>query len=126
MNEVFSSLFQNAGPVGCIIIGCVALTAVGCFAVYMIINKKMKTSEKKNSDTLEAVVQKMKEKQAVFDRDLREVRIDLEKGSEQFRLFDEKLSKFAERIGDRFTELSNGFEKLSGKFDMLIELKKKE
>lgn len=114
MNEAFATLFSNAGPVGCIIIGCFALTAVGCFAVYKFINSQRKESRQE----IDSKYNSLETRYAVLQERVKNCESDLKDGTLRFGSFDESLKNMQTEMGKMSSEVKS----LTEKFDLFLQM----
>lgn len=114
MNEVLSALFNAAGPAGCVIIGCFALTAVGCFAVYKFINSQRKESRQE----IDSKYNNLETKFAVLEERVKNCESDLKDGTLRFGSFDESLKNMQAEMGKMSSEVKS----LTEKFDLFLQM----
>lgn len=114
MNEALASLFSVAGPVGCVIIGCFALTTVGCFAVYKLIQGK----REKSREEIDVRATSAETRLAVLEQRVKECEEDLKAGTLRFDSFDSSLKDMRGEMG----RLSAGVGELNGKFDLFLKM----
>lgn len=114
MNEVFTALFSSAGPIGCVIIGCVALTVIGCFAVYMLIQKKRKESR----NEIDGRSAQTETRLAVLEQRVKDCEDDLRAGTARFDSFDKSLKVLDDKLG----AMSASVGELNGKFDLFLKM----
>jgi len=114
MNEAFTALFSSAGPIGCVVIGCVALTAVGCFAVYKLIQNQRKESR----EQIDERHAKSETRLALLEQRVQNCEDDLKAGTLRFDSFDSSLKDMRGEMG----KLSAGVGELNGKFDLFLKM----
>lgn len=114
MNEAFTALFSSAGPIGCVVIGCVALTAIGCFGVYMLIQKKRKESR----EEIDARSSNNETRLALLEQRVKNCEADLRAGTARFDSFDKSLKVLDDKLG----AMSASVGELNGKFDLFLKM----
>jgi len=114
MNEVFGSLFTTAGPIGCVIIGCVAVTVVGCYTVYKLIQNK----RDKSRDEIDTRAQSAETRLAVLEQRMKDCEDDLKAGTLRFESFDRSLKGLDSKVGDLAVKMGE----LNKSFDLFLKM----
>lgn len=114
MNEVLSALFNAAGPAGCVIIGCFALTAIGCFAVYKLIQSKREKS-REEIDNRSAENDK---RFALLEQRVKRCEDGLAEGANRFESLDRNLDE----VKDRQSKTLSSIDTLNGRFEMFLKM----